>query len=92
VRAKATTANKMLVEWRDAGLSPLSPRTVLEKLPTRTTSVASLPHALPQQTDRVLSLLDSSSTDGTQLREVKALLNSAIKAANDLPSPVQRYT
>ena len=91
-RAKAITTGNILAGWRGAGLLPLSPISVLERLPAKTTPVASLPHTPPQQTDLDLSLLDSSPPDGTQLREANALLNSAIKAVEGLPSPVKRYT
>jgi len=91
-RAKAITTGNILAGWRGAGLLPLSPISVLERLPAKTAPVASQPHTPPQQTDLDLSLLDSSLPDGTQLREANALLNSAIKAVEGLPPPVKRYT
>ena len=91
-RTKALTASNILAGWRGAGLEPLSPLSVLAKLPTRTTQAAQIPHTPPQQLDLDLSLLDSSPPDGTELREANALLNLTIKAVEGLPSPVKRYT
>jgi hypothetical protein len=90
-RAKAITQSNIHSAWRGAGLMPLSPITVLEKLPQRST-MTGLPRTPPEQPDLDLSLLDSSPPDGTELRAANLLLNSALKAAENLPSPVRRYT
>lgn len=71
---------------------PLSPITILEKLPAKSSPIDSPPHTPSQQPDLDLSLLDSSPPDGTELRKANALLNSAIKSAEGLASPVKRYT
>jgi len=91
-RARAITTNSILGGWRGAGLVPLSPVTVLQKLPTKSTIADSPPHTPLEQPDLDLSLLHSSPPDGTELREANAVLNSAIKAVQELPSPVKRYT
>ena len=91
-REKALTSNNIRGGWRGAGLAPLSPITVLDKLPVNPSSTASPPHTPPQQTDLDLSLLESSPPDGTELRQANALLNTAIKACRDLPSPAKRFT
>lgn len=91
-RRKALTSHNILGGWRGAGLVPLSPTSVLDKLPTVSGPAASQPHTPPQQTDLDLSLLESSPPDGTELRQANTLLNSAIQASCDLPSPAKRYT
>jgi hypothetical protein len=91
-RVKALTSNNIRSEWRGAGSAPLSPITVLDKLLQNRTSAASPPHTPPQQTDLDLSLLESSPPDGIELRQANMLLNTAIKACRDLPSPAKRFT
>jgi hypothetical protein len=91
-REKALTSNNIRGGWRGAGLAPLSPITVLDKLPVNRASTMSPPRTPPQQTDLDLSLLQSSPLDGTELRQANALLNIAIKACHDLPSPAKRFT
>ncbi|GAB7336127.1 hypothetical protein MBLNU13_g08914t1 [Cladosporium sp. NU13] len=91
-RERALTSKNILSGWRSTGLVPLSPITVLERLPTRCASAASPPHTPRHQIDLDMSLLDSSPPDGTELRQANSLLNSAISACEDLPSPVKRYT
>jgi len=90
-RAKALTTSNILAGWRGAGLLPLSPISVLDKLPSRVTAAASPPHTPPQQADLDLSLLSSSPPNGTELREANALFNSTIRALQDAPSPTKRY-
>lgn len=80
-RERALTSHNILSGWRGAGLVPLSP-----------TSAASPPHTPRHQIDLDMSLLDSSPPDGTELRQANSLLNLAINACEDLPSPVKRYT
>jgi len=91
-RERALIKHNILSGWRSAGLSPLSPITVLAKLPTSLTLAASPPHTPAQQIDLDLSLLDSSPPDGTELRQASALLNTAIQACRDLSSPAKRFT
>lgn len=43
-RGKALTSHEILSGWRGAGLVPLSPITVLGKLPERSTLATSPPH------------------------------------------------
>lgn len=91
-RRKALTSSNIRSGWRGAGLAPLSPITVLDKLPLSQTSAALPPHTPPQKTDLDLSLLESSPPDGTELRQANGLLNSTIKACRSLPSPAKRFT
>jgi hypothetical protein len=67
-RERALTSHNILSGWGSAGLVPLSPMTVLEKLPIRPGLSSSPPHTPLLQIDLDLSLLDSSSPDGTELR------------------------
>jgi hypothetical protein len=90
-RERALTSHNILSGWRSTGLAPLSPITVLGRLPTRPGPSSSPPHTPPQQIDLDLSLLDSSPPDGTELRQATSLLNSAIDACENLPSPVKRF-
>jgi hypothetical protein len=91
-RNKALTSQTILSGWRGAGLVPLSPISVLDKLPLPS-GPATLPaHTPPQQVDLDFSLLDSSPPDGTELRQANTLLDSAVQASCDLPSPAKRYT
>jgi hypothetical protein len=91
-RERALTSHNILSGWRTAGLLPLSPMTVLEKLPARPGPSPPPPHTPPQQIDLDWSLLDSSPLDGTELRQANSLLTSAIDACEGLPSPAKRYT
>jgi len=91
-RDRALTSHNILSGWRSTGLVPLSPITVLARLPARPGPSPSPPHTPPHQIDLDLSLLDSSPPDGTELRQATSLLNSAIDACEDLPSPVKRFT
>jgi hypothetical protein len=56
-REKALTMSNIRGGWRGAGLAPLSPITVLDKLPVNRTPTASPPCTPPQQADLDLSLL-----------------------------------
>ena len=91
-REKALSTSNVLAGRRGAGLMPLSPVTVLEKvaLPQQPESIA--PHTPPELRDLDTSLLDSSPPDGTELREASAVFNSAVKASQDLPSPAKRFS
>jgi hypothetical protein len=91
-RRKALTSHIILSGWRGAGLVPLSPISVLDRLPILSGPAASPPHTPPQQIDLDLSLLQSSPPDGTELRQANTLLNATIKASHDVPSPAKRYT
>jgi hypothetical protein len=85
-------SRNVLSGWQSAGLVPLSPMTVLEKLPTRSATTASPPHTPPQRTNIDLLFLDSPPPDSIEIREANALLEQAIKASKDSPSPVKRCT
>lgn len=77
--------------FKATGLWPLSPISVLEKLPAQPASLASEPHhtTLPLGLD--LSLLQSDPPDGTKLREANALFVSEVQKTVDLPAQVKRY-
>jgi len=92
VREKAITSNNILVGWRASGLWPVSPVTVLARLSATSATTDKTPHTPPQQQDLDLLLLESSPPDGTELREVSAIFNSATKALHDLPSPVKCFS
>ena len=91
-RSKALTSHVILSGWRGAGLVPLSPVSVLDKLPRWSGLATSPPHTPPQQINLDLSLLQSSPPDGTELRQANTLLNATIQASQDVPSPAKRYT
>jgi hypothetical protein len=91
-RRKALASHIILSGWRGAGLMPLSPISVLDKLPILPGPAAPPPHTPPQQIDLDLSLLQSSPPDGTELRQANTLLNATIQASHDVPSPAKRYT
>jgi hypothetical protein len=90
-RERALTSHNILSGWRSTGLVPLSPITVLGRLPMKPGPSSSPPHTPPQQNDLDLFLLDSSPPDGTELRQATSLLNSAIDACEKLSSPVKRF-
>lgn len=94
IRARQRALNKhnILSGWRSAGLMPLSPITVLGKLPGSTTPLASPLHTPPQHLDLDISLLNSSPPDGTELRQATSLLNTTMQACAELPSPAKRFT
>jgi hypothetical protein len=85
-------SRNVLRRWQSAGLVPLSPITVLEKLPTRFATTASPPHTPSQRTNIDLLLLGSPQPGGIELREANTLLEQSIKASKDIPSPVKRCT
>lgn len=91
-REKALISSNIRSSWRSTGLAPLSPITVLDKLPINRASTTSLPRTPLQQTELNLSLLQSSLLDGTELRQANALLNIAIKAYHNLLSLAKRFT
>ena len=60
--------------------------------PTRLSLAVETPNILPKQAALDLLLLNSSPLDGTELQEANAVLNLAIQAAEDVVSPIKRYT
>jgi hypothetical protein len=91
-RIKALTRYVILSGWCGAGLVPLGPISVLDKLPKFSGLAASPRHTPLQQTNLDLSLLQSSPSDGTELWQANALLNATIQASQDVPSLAKRYT
>lgn len=91
-RQRALNKHNILSGWRSAGLMPLSPITVLGKLPSRTAPSTSPPHTPPQHLDLDISLLNSSPPDGTELRQATSLLITTMQACAELPSPGKRFT
>lgn len=90
-RERALTASNIASGWRATGLWPLSPVTVLEKVPTRSTSRPFLPQTPSQSSILDLSLLHSSPPEGTELREANAEFRSQISGSGSIPSPAKRY-
>jgi len=89
---KALSTSNVLAGWRGAGLMPLSPVAVLEKVPLPQQTEGIAPHTPPESRDLDTYLLNSSPPDGTELREASAVVNSAVKASQDLPSPAKRFS
>jgi hypothetical protein len=90
-REKAFTPPNILSGWRSTGLEPLSPITVLEKLPALKVH-QSLPPRTPGQSSSLdLSLLHSSPPEGTELRKANVVFNAQIREATGVPSPAKRY-
>jgi hypothetical protein len=90
-RTKAFSSNNILAGWKGAGLVPLEPMRVLEKLSTRIYTTPLSPRTPPQQDQFDLSLLESSPPDGTELRQANNLLNSTLRTAENLPEKARRY-
>jgi hypothetical protein len=90
-RQAALRPSNILAGWKASGLWPLSPITVLAKLPVQHASQASEPHSTTPLTGLDLSLLQSDPPDGTELREANALCLAAVDSAVDLPTPAKRY-
>jgi hypothetical protein len=80
--------------WRAAGLYPLYPDVVLDKVRTtfKSTFVNKAGHDLTVEVNLDASLLDSSPPDGTELRQANALLMRNINGASDLTPRTKRYT
>ena len=74
-RTRALTSSNITSGWRATGLWPLSPITVLDKLPTPPTPRP--PLQTPSQSSSLdLSLLYSSPPEGTELREANIVFNT----------------
>ena len=85
------TSSNIISGWRAAGLKPLSPITVLEKLVT-TPALRPLPFCTPGEKPGLdISLLRSSPPEGTELRQANALFKSQISRSRDVPFPAKRY-
>ena len=91
-RETALTSSNILSGWRATGLQPLSPIVVLDKRATTPIRQPSLPQTPGQSSNLDLSLLCSSPPDGTELRTANAVLNSELRKASSLASPIKRYT
>lgn len=91
-RSRALTTQNIRSGWRAAGLEPLSPITVLNRLGCRADAAQSEPRTPGQTSSLDLSLLNSSPPDGTELRQANALLNSELSKVAGLASPIRRYT
>ncbi|KYG40143.1 hypothetical protein M433DRAFT_78648, partial [Acidomyces richmondensis BFW] len=85
-RYQAFTSSNIVSGWKTTGLWPLSPISVLEKLPTQPALQPSEQDNTTQPTGLNLSLLLSDPPDGTELRQANALCNS-----ENLPTSVKRY-
>lgn len=90
-REKAFTIANITGGWRGAGLWPLSPISVLEKVNLQPTSTP-LPLQTPMNTTLLdISLIASSPRDCTELRQANAYLFSELDQSNTLTSPGKRY-
>jgi hypothetical protein len=90
-RAKAFSSDNIRSGWKSAGLMPLEPMRVLEKLPTRVYAPPLSPCTPAQKDQFDISLLESSPPDGTELRQANTLFNSALCTAENLPEKVRKY-
>ena len=91
-RTKALSSENLKAGWKGAGLIPLDPNKILDKLPKRTDSTLTQPETPRNEVNLDLSLLNSSPPDGTQLREANKLLVSALEETAGLSDSVRRYT
>ena len=93
IRARQTAlkSSNIVSGFKAAGLWPLSPVTVLEKLPAEKALQAPAPYNTTPLHGLDLSLLQSDPPDGTELREANALCLAAVENATDLPTPAKRY-
>jgi hypothetical protein len=90
-RERALISANIQSGWKATGLEPLSPITVLEKLPVAPTHQRLPPQTPGQSSSLDLSLLHSSPPDGIELRQANALFNSQIRDVDGVPSPAKRY-
>ena len=90
-REKALIDKNILSGWKGAGVIPLSPMSVLEKIPLAPPEPITLPRTPSPSRDFDLSLLDSSPPDGTQLRNTNALLLSTLENNEAVPESAVRY-
>ena len=91
-RSTALTTSNICSGWRSTGLWPLSPITVLDKVPESDDHVPQQPHTPPQQPqDLDLTVLTSSPPNGTELRIANRVFNSTVEAS-DMPTPAKRYS
>ena len=90
-REKALTLVNIVSGWKATGLEPLSPITILDKLPTTPTPQPLLLQTPAQCSSLDLSLLHSSPPEGTELRQANALFNAQICDVDGVPSPAKRY-
>ena len=77
-RVKAVKLDNILSGWRGAGLVPNNPQKVLDRLPQNSTRAAFPPITPPEGPNLNFSLLKSSPSDGTELRESNLLLDSVL--------------
>jgi hypothetical protein len=90
-RQDAFRSSNIISSFKATGLWPLSPITVLEKLPTQQPLQPLEPHDTTVPASLDLSLLLSDPQDGTELREANAVCNMEINKADSIPLPVKRY-
>lgn len=93
-RKTAFSMSNICSGWRAAGLYPLYPDVVLDKVRSarESTLVDKTVHDLSAEVNLDASLLDSSPPDGTELRQANALLMRNINGASDLTPRTKRYT
>ena len=91
-REKAFTSTDILSGWKGAGLVPLSPVHVLEKLLPISSASTTIPRTPSPQRSFDLLLLESSPPDGTELHDANALLLSTLQSIEAVPERARRYT
>ena len=94
VHKTAFSTSNICSGWRAAGLYPLYPDVVLDKVGTArvSTCVNKTNHDLSAEMNLDASLLDSSPPDGTELRQANSLLIRNINSASDLTPRTKPYT
>ena len=90
-REKAITPANIGSGWNAAGIEPLSPITVLDKLATTQTPRPLPPRTPTRRSSFDLSLLHSSPPEGTELRGAIKLFHSQIHGVVSVPLPAKRY-
>lgn len=71
---------------------PLRPMYILEKLQLSTPATPLPPCTPLNESPLDLLFLNSSPPDGTELHQANIALNSALRTAENLPSPARKYT
>ena len=90
-REKAFTSSNILSGWKGAGLMPLAPMHVLEKLLSSLDTGTAIRRTPSPSRGFDLSLLASSPPDGIELRNANELLLSALDSVEILPDSARRY-
>ncbi|APA09253.1 predicted protein [Sclerotinia sclerotiorum 1980 UF-70] len=91
IRTKALNSSNIKANWKGAGLTPFSPRKVLDTLPFNSSQQPSTSQIRTTNQGLDFSILRSSPPNGTELRQANQTFNSAL-AGSDFPaSSIRRY-